>query len=61
MPQWCIYKNDFKIGQSKTWHGAVAVLVKQENMSDFHVHMYKQFVQVVNHMDKGAYKIVKEN
>ena len=60
MPIWVIFKNNFKIGQSKTWHGAVAVLVKQERMNDFHVHMYPQFVQVVNHRDDGVYKIIKE-
>lgn len=62
-PEWVIYKNDERIGQSVTWHGALDVLVKQEGLTEMHVSKLNAVVFVYFQIESEfntIYKIVKE-
>lgn len=61
MPQWTIYKNDFAIGQAKTWHKSLDILVKQEGLNDIGLMIYSHFVIIFDHrLFHNHYKIQKE-
>lgn len=55
---WKAYKNDYLVAESKTWYGALNILVKQDGLTDFKVEIYAQLVHVM--VDKEFYRIVKE-
>lgn len=59
MLQWTIYKNDQKIGQGKTWHKALDVLMVQDNIYVLNIRTGSGLVLVSTEV--GNYKIVKEN
>jgi hypothetical protein len=59
-PEWIIYKNEERIGQAITWHKALDILLKQEGITKFAIHMYTGAVFVESECGKQRYKIIKE-
>lgn len=61
MPEWNIYKNDYKIGQAKTWHKALGILIDLDNIGTYSVIMTCGHISVHTHERPTArYRIIKE-
>lgn len=62
LPEWNIYKNDQKIGQTITWHKGLDLLIRSQLMSHFKVEKYGQFYLIIpiGCEEINRYKIVKE-
>lgn len=60
--RWVICKNNFKVGQSTTWHGALDILIKQDQLTDVRLEIYTGLVQVFDTKEDVGdyYKITKE-
>ena len=59
-PEWVIYKNEQRLGQSVTWHGALDVLMRAEGLTTVEIDKYAQLVLVNRGSRDFNYKIVKE-
>lgn len=55
-PEWIIYKNEVRLGQAKTWHKALANLVRQEFLTE----LGKVFIFHGIVIIEGGYRIIKE-
>ena len=59
-PNWVIYKDQRPIGEAITWHKALDILVKLEQLEQFKILKLSQLVTVEQINRMGYYKIVKE-
>lgn len=59
-PCWVVYKNDQRIGQAITWHGALDIAIKHSGLNYIGLNCMKQYYSFVDVDNNDSYKIVRE-